>query len=177
MPLEQYTLLADYNRWMNTKVYAAASRLTAVEVAAERGAFFGSILGTLNHLVVADTVWLKRFANMPDSEVLAPIAELPTPTALNMLKFAELAALREHRHWLDGKISVWIGGLEESALAQPLRYTNMQGSSLTRPLATLLTQFFNHQTHHRGQVTTLLTQAGQDVGVTDFLGMLLEEAR
>ena len=79
-----FALLADYNQWMNRKLYAAAGTLDAEALARDRGAFFGSILGTLNHLVVADTIWLKRFAAHPaHARALDALAEVPSPTALD----------------------------------------------------------------------------------------------
>ena len=94
----QLQLLATYNRWMNEKVYAAAATLGADELARDRGAFFASILGTLNHLVVADTLWLQRFARHPrHAQALAPVLALPTPAALNATVFAQLPELQRRR--------------------------------------------------------------------------------
>lgn len=168
-----FALLAEYNEWMNAKVYEAAARLSPQELAAGRGAFFGSLLGTLNHLVVADTTWLKRFAQHPAQHPeLDAVRTLPAPTALNQQLFAELPALWERRRLLDATIRRWIAVLSEEDLAHVLDYRNMQGQPFRRQLSLLLLHFFNHQTHHRGQASTLLTQAGQDVGVTDLIAML-----
>jgi len=170
----QLRLMAEYNGWMNTKVYDAAATLPEAAVALDRGAFFGSILGTLEHLVVGDTLWLKRFSEHPAGTGLAPIRELPAPTSLAQIQFGALSPLRERRAWLDRLIDDWIGGLEEVALDVPLVYRNSRGQLFTRSLGLLLVHFFNHQTHHRGQATTLLAQAGVDVGVTDLLALIPE---
>lgn len=168
-------LLTTYNQWMNEKLYEAAAHLSPAELAEDRGAFFGSILGTLNHLVVADRIWLKRFATLPAfTDVLRPVSELPDPESLDQILFERFEALREHRQWLDGRILQWIEGLEESDLEQVLAYHNMKGVPSRRRVSQLLLHFFNHQTHHRGQTTTLLSQVGEDVGVTDLL-MLIPE--
>lgn len=172
--LSHVQLMAEYNEWMNDKVYAAAASLPATEVSAERGAFFGSILGTLNHLVVADTIWLQRFAALPSlspacRELLAPVLAEPPTTALDARPFADLAALRTHRQGLDQLIRQWVGMLSEDDLTQLLAYRSTKGVPATRQFFSLLMHFFNHQTHHRGQTTTLLSQAGVDVGVTDLL--------
>ncbi len=170
-----FALLAQYNQWMNDKVYATAARLPAAELAADRGAFFGSILGTLNHLMVADLAWLRRFAGLPgQAAALAPLAGEPAVTGLGQLLFADLAELTAHRRAIDVLIRRWIAGADAALLGETLRYTNMQGETMEKPLAQALLHFFNHQTHHRGQVTTLLTQAGQDVGVTDLARMVVE---
>lgn len=168
-----FALLASYNRWMNERLYAAAATLPAAELALDRGAFFGSILGTLNHLVVADTIWLQRFAALPARHAeLDPVRALPTPERLDALPFPELDALAAHRRWLDAIIERWIATLDHDDLRQVLRYTNTRGNGFARELVPLLLHFFNHQAHHRGQATTLLSQAGVDIGVTDLLALI-----
>lgn len=96
------TQFAEYNQWMNDKVYAAAAKLSTEELVRDRGAFFKSILGTLNHLVVADTLWLKRFANHPTPfSALTPVIALEKPQALNQIIFGELPDLHQRRQLLD----------------------------------------------------------------------------
>lgn len=164
------TLLARYNEWMNNKLYEAAAALPYDELAADRGAFFGSLLATLNHIAVADTIWLKRIASHPRfAAALAPVAALPAPAALDQPLFDSLAALRERRAWLDHLILDWTDGLAEADLDAVISYRRLNGESNRRQLGLLLLHFFNHQTHHRGQATTLLSQAGVDVGATDLL--------
>lgn len=169
-------LMASYNAWMNDKIYAVASRLSREELVRDRGAFFGSILGTLNHLAVADTIWLRRFAaHPPGYAALARALDLPAPSALDMPLFEGLAELAAFRKMLDGMIGEWAGGLSENDLSRPLSYTSMKGVAAQKRLASVILHFFNHQTHHRGQVTTLLSQAGQDVGVTDLIALVPDE--
>ena len=184
-----FKLLSDYNAWMNTKLYDAAATLPLAELTADKGAFFGSILGTLNHIVVADTVWLQRFAKQGNSLksphqpphpleshiALAPICQLPTPTSLNALLFADLTELRQRRMLLDAAISNWIVELTDDDLAQNVQYGNMKGTPQCKPLDSLLLHFFNHQTHHRGQASTLLFQSGIDIGETDLRALILNE--
>jgi uncharacterized damage-inducible protein DinB len=168
-----FVLLASYNRWMNDRLYAAAGTLAATELARDRGAFFGSILGTLNHLVVADTIWLQRFAGLPARHaVLDPVRVLPAQRPLDAMPFPDFVELAAHRRWLDAIIERWIAELGNDDLHHVLRYTNTRGDSFGRELASLLLHFFNHQAHHRGQATTLLSQAGVDVGVTDLLALI-----
>ncbi|OCR21835.1 diguanylate cyclase [Pseudomonas syringae] len=171
--IQHLQLMADYNRWMNEKVYQAAAGLCSDELCADRKAFFGSILGTLNHLVVADTIWLKRFARHPaDHPSLEPIKHLEDPQALSQLLFTELGALLARRQMLDQVIVEWTAELSEADLDTVLSYSNTAGIKADRNFYGLLTHFFNHQTHHRGQATTLLTQAGVDVGSTDLLALV-----
>ncbi|WP_028101601.1 DinB family protein [Pseudoduganella violaceinigra] len=172
----QITLLARYNAWMNNKLYEAAAALPPEELAAARGAFFGSLLATLNHIAVADTIWLKRIASHARfAAALAPLAALPTPAALNQPLFDSFADLHRQRVWLDQLILDWSAGLAEDDLQAVITYRRMNGEANRRQLGLLLLHFFNHQTHHRGQATTLLSQAGVDAGATDLL-LLLPEA-
>jgi uncharacterized damage-inducible protein DinB len=174
--IEHIGLLAAYNQWMNAKLYAAASELPETELVANRQAFFGSILGTLNHLVVGDTLWLQRFARHPANyPALAPILSQPPPSSLDQQLFSDLKSLTEHRQWLDALICTWAATLTEPELEQPLSYHNSRGVAANKEFFSLLMHFFNHQTHHRGQVTTLLSQAGVTVGMTDLLALIPDQ--
>jgi uncharacterized damage-inducible protein DinB len=166
-------LLASYNTWMNTKVYEAAAQLPSEALNADRGAFFGSIMGTLNHLVAGDTIWLKRFAALFENDrLLDPVRALAAPTGLSAMFSTELAPLSAHRAMLDAVIEAWVARLSGGDLEASLAYRNTRGELNDRPLGSVLVHFFNHQTHHRGQVSTLLSQAGVDIGVTDLLMLI-----
>lgn len=169
-------LMARYNESMNVKLYAAASGLSAEQLSADRKAFFGSILGTLNHLLVADIAWLKRFAAHPAHYgALDPIRVQPAPTRLDQPMAADLQGLRTQRVALDRMIVDWAGALAEADLDHALAYQNMAGVAARKNFFGLLMHFFNHQTHHRGQATTLLAQVGVDVGVTDLAPLIPNE--
>ncbi|KQZ57856.1 MULTISPECIES: DinB family protein [unclassified Lysobacter] len=167
-------LMASYNKWMNANVYAAAQTLSEDELLADRGAFFGSILKTLNHLVVADTIWLKRFAGHPAKySVLEPMLQIPAPdTIADLDKFKDLPSIAVHRTWLDRLISDWAQTIGDSDLDFVMTYTNSRGGVTGKDFFGLVMHFFNHQTHHRGQITTLLSQSAADVGVTDLLALV-----
>ncbi|WP_254908541.1 DinB family protein [Halomonas citrativorans] len=127
-------------------------------------------------MVVGDTVWLKRFATHPAClESLREVVGLPNPKSLDQTVFNDIGSLSEHRIWLDHKIINWIAELSESDLKFILRYHNTKGVAATKRYSSLVLHFFNHQTHHRGQVSTLLAQAGVDIGVTDLLAEIPEE--
>ena len=169
--------MAEYNEWMNDKLYEAAMTLSDEELIANRNAFFGSILGTLNHLVVGDTLWLKRFATHPAKySELVFLNEISMPTRLDELLFEDIRSLSKHRVMLDNKIKQWADSISESDLDQVLAYTTMEGKAAQKKFYTLLINLFNHQTHHRGQTTTLLTQANVDVGITDLLAIVPNES-
>ena len=162
---------------MNAKVYEAAARLEEGELARDRGAFFGSILGTLNHILVADTIWLQRFAKHPRCHtLLQQVAELPAPERLDQLLFDDLADLVRHRSWMDLQIITWVRALNDDDLNLVLTYHNTKGVAFRRRFSNLMLHLFNHQTHHRGQVSALLSQAGVDIGVTDLLALIPDEA-
>ncbi len=168
----QFRLQAQYNRWINRKVYQAAGRLDPAAIAEDRGAFFGSILRTLNHIMVGDLIWLRRFAaEHPARPPVVPGGDAGWPDAdkLNQVLYSDFEELRRKRDALDAVIEDWVNGLSEADLDVDLEYRNTQGVPARRSFGLLLVHLFNHQTHHRGQVTTLLTQAGQDVGATDLL--------
>lgn len=156
--------MAAYNHWQNTKLLAAAGALSDTERRADRGAFFGSIFGTLNHLLWGDTIWLHRFAGtgMPESPGI-PVSVGETP---------DWDTYCTRRVAKDQEIADWAAGLSDAALAADLTYYSQAVErELSKPLALFVMHFFNHQTHHRGQVHAMLTAAGQDYGDTDVAFM------
>jgi uncharacterized damage-inducible protein DinB len=171
-----FELLATYNQWMNNKVYEAALRLDNTELTKDRGAFFGSILGTLNHIYVGDIIWLKRFASHPTSPSFPDVIELPTPSHLDQILFEDIGDLAKQRAWLDNQIIHWVEQLSDQDLDSLLSYHNTKGIPANKHFGSLILHFFNHQTHHRGQVTTLLSQAGEEVGITDLLALIDQES-
>lgn len=173
--VQQFKLMADYNRWMNENLYGAASALSADQLAEDRGAFFGSLLGTFNHLMVGDTVWLRRFARHPSQfPSLQYLLDIPPPRALDQILYEDFHSLRQARRSMDDAILSFVNETRESDYEQILAYQNVKGSSFRKPFGALVQHFFNHQTHHRGQVTALLSQLGIDYGTTDLLVRISE---
>lgn len=167
---KNFVLMAEYNKWINESIYSAVSGLSFEELIKDRGAFFGSIIGTLNHILVADIIWLRRFACHPKSfSALEGIKSKPIPDKLDSIVFLELDLLKQERESLDNIILAFVNQLSDDVLATNLSYQNTKGISYSKCLAHLMQHFFNHQTHHRGQVSTLLSQLGIDLGVTDLL--------
>jgi uncharacterized damage-inducible protein DinB len=151
-------LLARYNRWMNERLYATVAQMTDAERKQDRGAFFGSIHRTLNHLLWGDRIWLARFTGIP--------FDMP---AYGADAYEDFARLARERDAADTAILDWAGGLSAEWLASTLEY-RAASDGRRRALAAWVAaaHLFNHATHHRGQVTTLVKQAGYDVGVTDL---------
>ncbi|MCB1574384.1 MAG: DinB family protein [Xanthomonadales bacterium] len=173
-----FRLLSRYNQWMNGKVYAAALQMGVPALREDRGAFFGSVFGTLNHIMVADTIWLKRFAAHPRAfRSLQAMRSMPGPDSLRQTLHDDMPALQAARHSMDAVIIAFAEELTDEDCASTLSYATMAGQAFENELGLLVGHFFNHQTHHRGQVTTLLSQAGIDVGVTDLVAMAREEGR
>jgi uncharacterized damage-inducible protein DinB len=150
--------MARYNEWMNRRLYALCAQLPADELKRDRGAFFQSIQRTLNHIVYADLAFLSRFTGDP-----------PQVPELGVDLYDEFSALQAARTNLDARLCDWSSTLQEAWLRDPLTYTSkVDGRRRTVPKWVLVTHLFNHQTHHRGQVTTLLSQMGLDIGSTDL---------
>ncbi|MEQ1508759.1 MAG: DinB family protein, partial [Myxococcota bacterium] len=171
MTLDACRAFARYNRWMNDKVYDAAARLDDEERKRDRGAFFGSIHNVLNHLLVADRIWLGRLAGRTPEPGFLGVDGIRT---LDQELASDFETLRRERAETDAAIDAWVATLSADGLGRTLRMVR-RGETLEVPLWWVVTQLFNHQTHHRGQITTLLHQAGQDVGATDLFAMLIAE--
>jgi len=151
--------MARYNRAMNERLYECSARLTDAERKEDVRAFFKSIHGTLNHLLLGDRIWMGRFTGRPFA-----------PASLDQELYADFDELRRERGKTDEAIDAWAAALSEREIAGTLRYTSIVNPQPREtPMGFAIAHFFNHQTHHRGQVTTLLFQRGIDPGVTDFL--------
>lgn len=143
---ELYAMMGRYNRWANGLLYDAAYALPDEEYRRDVGAYFGSLHGTLNHLIVGDRIWLSRFEGHGSP-----------PLALEDTISDDKTELRLARDDLDARIIDFVDQLDDGALKSTITYVR-QGVEYTEPLAPSLTHFFNHQTHHRGQCHTMLTQ-------------------
>jgi len=170
---DNYRYLARYNRWFNQRLYEACGRLSDGERRRDRGAFFGSIHGTLNHLVWGDRMWLRRFAGLgPGSAALqGDVLALPEGARHATEIYGDWEQLRSERDRLDAAIEAWTQDMPADYPLLTMRYANTAGVQREHPAWKALTHFFNHQTHHRGQVTTLLAQAGIDPGTTDLIAL------
>jgi uncharacterized damage-inducible protein DinB len=160
---------------MNQRQYTAAANLSKDELWKDKGAFFKSVLGTLNHIMVGDIIWLKRFAeHSSSSEPLSYVREIGKPQNLNAILFTDLEKLREERKKIDKVILNWVKELTDGDINGCITYSNMAGNTFSKPFASLIHHLFLHQIHHRGQVTTLLSQYGVDFGETDIIEIINE---
>lgn len=152
--------MAAYNKEMNRRLFDAAARLTDEERRRDRGAFWHSLHGTLNHLLYGDLAWMSRFAGWPP-----PPVSLKQSDAL----YADFAPLRAARIETDARIVAWAAGVTDAWLAGTMRwFSNSAQREFVMPHWFLVTHLFNHETHHRGQAHALVTAAGQDTGDTDL---------
>jgi uncharacterized damage-inducible protein DinB len=156
--VEYCQLLAQYNHWMNERLYAVVSEFGEEERTLNRGAFFGSMHRTLNHILWGDRIWLARFTDLPYS-VAAFGADM----------YADFADLTRERAATDTAILDWTRQVTPAWLAGTLEYRSASDGR-NRHLAKWVaaTHLFQHATHHRGQLATLIKQAGGDTGITDL---------
>ncbi|MDQ2088999.1 DinB family protein [Marimonas arenosa] len=163
----EYVLtMARYNAWQNRQMKVAVEPLPSAALTEDRGAFFGSILGTLNHLLWGDATWMARFDGGEK-----PAGGIPESTDL-MPSLSEWAVARFR---IDARILHWAESLRAVDLAGDLRwYSGAVGAEVARPMALCITHMFNHQTHHRGQLHAMATAAGAE-GWTSDLAFMSEE--
>ncbi|WP_160151760.1 DinB family protein [Microbulbifer sp. ALW1] len=176
--MKAFELLAQYNQWMNERIYISAENLSTSELAEDRGAFFGSILGTLNHILVGDIIWLKRFSEHPSNfSSLVHVREISQPESLAEIRHCDLSALRSERKLIDEIFVNLSKEITQSDADSSLTYRNTQGDVFSKNFGHLVQHIFNHQTHHRGQVSTLFSQLGYDIGATDLLMCIPSDSR
>jgi uncharacterized damage-inducible protein DinB len=145
--LARYRMFAAYNAWCNQRLYDAAAQVSDSEYRADRGAFFKSLHGTLNHLLVGDRIWMRRFTGQGE-----------VPSRLDAILYDDLSRLREARRVEDERITRYIAALREDDFGKAIRYrTVVNPQEIEQDLAPALDHFFNHQTHHRGQAHALLS--------------------
>lgn len=154
---EHLQTLARYNRWATQRLFAHVDALPEADYRRDTGLFFKSIHGTLNHLLVGDRIWMTRFEG-----------EVHVSTGLDAILFEKFEALRLEREAMDSRIEAFFGDLPAGFATRSVRYLNNAGVDSEDPLEVILPHFFNHQTHHRAQVHTLLSQLGRKPPVLDL---------
>lgn len=159
-----FTLKAHYNNWMNEKLYQACQAISDTERKQDLNAFFRSIHGTLNHILLADLIWLSRLGVVVECNA----------SSLSDILYEDFSELTSARKQTDNIITRYVCSLTDDDLLKTIKYSSLQsGKANALPLGLILTHLFNHQTHHRGQLTTLMSQLGLDFGVTDMIFMPL----
>jgi uncharacterized damage-inducible protein DinB len=147
--LDHFKRFAAYNAWANARLYDAATALSDFERKRDVKAYFRSLHGTLNHLMVADRIWLKRLSG-----------EGGAPASLDAELFSDFTALREARETEDRRLIDFVAGLTPADMDRIVEYGNTRGEAKALPAGVILAHLFNHQTHHRGQASHILRQLG-----------------
>jgi uncharacterized damage-inducible protein DinB len=142
-----FQMMAAYNRWANARLYEAAGRISPAALAEKRSGFFPSILKTLNHILVGDSIWMGRL----------DATGHPGITALDQVLHTEFAALKAARAAMDDRMAAFVDGLAPARFEEDLSYRTMAGEPMTTPVEQVLAHVFNHQTHHRGQAHAMLS--------------------
>ncbi|MBB3935143.1 DinB family protein [Aureimonas phyllosphaerae] len=164
---EQFVTFAAYNEWANRRLFESASSLTPAQFAEDRGVFFRSLLGTLNHILCADRIWLRRFTG-----------DGSAPDRLDAILYTEVDALRAAREAEDARLASYVGSLSESDLAMTIHYSPLtQPGVIEARLGPTLLHVFNHQTHHRGQASAVITGLGLPGPSMDLVAFLRDTGR
>ena len=162
-----FQMFAAYNRWANSLLYEAAGQLDEDELHRDAGGFFGSLFGTMSHILVADRIWMRRFTG-----------EGPTYSALNVRPYDTLADLATARAAEDERIAGWIDTLTDEKLNATFSYVPVSNPvPISHRLSPALSHFFNHQTHHRGQCHMTLTALGKPSLALDLIYFLRQKGQ
>ena len=156
--LRCFEMFAGYNAWANRRLYDACAALKDDDRHAGLGAFFGSLHGTLNHLLVTDLVWLARFKGEPVPDV-----------QLDTILHDSFAPLRTAREAEDARLIAWVDTLDAATLDAEIAYSPLsRPETIRQPLWSALSHLFNHQTHHRGQCHAMLTRVAMEAPSLDL---------
>ena len=161
-----FVTIAKYNTWANARLYKMAFELPDEAYRKNVGAYFGSLQGTLNHILTADRIWMRRMTGTGEH-----------PDKLNAISFDDLSSLQTAREAEDDRILQFVEGLTEADLDQEWSYHTLDGTLHHQPLHEILAHFFNHQTHHRGQAHDILTALGVAKPAPLDLLLMFREAR
>ncbi len=161
-----FVMMAEYNAWANARVYGMARALTDDQYRRDVGVYFKSLHATLNHILTADLIWLRRLTGTGEH-----------PTQLNAIVFDDLPSLWAARQREDQRLIDFVGALSDVQFDEPTEYRMMSGAAITQPRREVLAHVFNHQTHHRGQAHAILTLLGKaEPEPLDLLIMQLQRA-
>ncbi len=172
----QFILMSEYNQLMNQRIFEASSKLSNENLNEDKGAFFKSIIMTLNHIMIGDILWLKRFAEHPSNySSLKQMNEFIQADKLDQILFNDMALFYKERKKLDGIIIKFCNELKKEDITHSLNYTNFKNENHCKRFGHLILHVFLHQIHHRGQVTTLLSQQNINFGDTDLPEIVPDE--
>ncbi len=169
--------MSQYNQWMNERLLMVCDELSEEQMQADRGAFFKSILGTWNHILVGDLIWLRRLSAETDLPIdQTSLEQVPVVERLDQMLFEVWPEFKAKRRQIDQVLLHLSRDLKPQQLELAVTFTTTTGQSFQQRVWLILTHLFNHQTHHRGQLTDLIHQCGVNPGVTDLMAMCREQA-
>jgi uncharacterized damage-inducible protein DinB len=152
-----FVLLAEYNQLMCQRQYAAVATLPSTKLHEDKGAFFKLVLGAVNHMLIGNIIWLKRFSIHPSSKrSLAYFNQQESPKALDVVLYDNLSELKAEREKADATMIQWVSQFTKSDLNSVIAFTHMAGACFSKSFVSFITYLFLHQVHYRGQTTTLL---------------------
>ena len=163
MMQQHFETMAAYNAWANERLYDVVAELSEAQINKNLASFFGSLMGTLNHILVGDLVWMGRLDNGGRK-----------PESLDAILHTDFDSLREDRHATDRRITNIVGGLTDQDMAGRISFQTMAGQQCNDLLSEVLTHVFNHQTHHRGQCHTMLSLLGKEAPPLDLIYYIRE---
>ncbi|MFD2178181.1 DinB family protein [Veronia pacifica] len=170
---EQFVLMSEYNKWMNESLFSNISKMGEPAIYEDRGTFWGSAFHTASHIFTCDLMWLHRFTAVKSSFYLAEsLYGFPNPATNNTHCFETLTELSSNRAALDSVIINWVNSIADREFVNEVVYKNSSGNEFRESFCSVLLHFFNHQTNHRGQITTLLSQCGDNSYCTDLLAVI-----
>ncbi len=162
--MNNIALMARFNAWVNKRVYGCVAGLPDADYRDDRKAYFGSIHNTLNHLLLVDRAWTCRIKGVAHGH-----------KSLDQILYDDFDSLRGAREAEDAALIELVDSLSDAELLRPITYNSMSGGgSFTNRCDRILITLFNHQTHHRGQIHTMLTQQGIDPPPLDVIVFLAE---
>lgn len=165
--------MSTYNQSMNNNLIEILMEVPNELIEKDQGVFFSSILGTFQHIMVADLIWLRRFSKIKEfSQMSQLLEEYPEIQSLNDTLYDRFLNLSSKRTELDKILDLFVQSIPEESFSQEFTYQNLSGKNYTKRFSTCLTHMFNHQTHHRGQVTAMLSQNKIDYGATDLVHLI-----
>ena len=162
-----FAMMADYNSWANGRLYEMASRLSDEQYRRDVGAYFKSLHGTLNHIMCADLIWMRRLTGAGEH-----------PTNLDAIVLDDLSSLSAARQHEDQRIIAYVESLTDAQMEETWEYRTLNGAPRKQRRREILAHLFNHQTHHRGQAHAILTVLGvREPAGLDLLLMQWERGR
>jgi uncharacterized damage-inducible protein DinB len=159
-----FEMMAAYNDWANRRLYHACAQLDGEDLRAGLGAFFGSLHASLNHMLLADRIWLARLTE-----------QVPPDLALDAILHEGFGELRQAREAEDKTLIAYVDGLDEAALTREITYAGISNpAKIRQPRWSALMHVFNHQTHHRGQCHAMLTRVAMEAPSFDLIAFQRE---